>query len=148
MDRFLFPLAKNSPWNHNLYMIRTATGHFVKDGDRSFTCPDSSVHTFREGSGPYEYLMGALAGCFYSTLSDFERTGTWDEVTITASGVKRTTSPTTLEHTQLEIVAKNVSDKEEFGHLVQKTVEACSIYNTISCVSEMDVVVRFEDDEE
>ena len=105
-------------------MERTATGTFTGEKE-FFTTPIGETHEFREGSGPYEYLMGALTGCFYYTLADFERKGTWGEITITARGVKRTTSPTTLEHTSLEIVAKNISDKEEFEHLVKKTSETC-----------------------
>ena len=53
-----------------------------------------------------------------------------------------------LEHTSLEIVGKNISDKEEFELLVKKTSQSCSIFQTISKVSAMDIVVRFEDDEE
>lgn len=128
-------------------MERKAIGTFT--GEREFfTTPLGDIHEFKEGAGPYEYLMGALTGCFYYTLADFERKGTWGEITITARGVKRTTAPTTLEHTSLEIVAKNISDKEEFEHLVKKTSETCSIFQTISKVSSMDIVVRFEDDEE
>ena len=128
-------------------MVRTTTGTFT--GEREFfTTPTGETHEFREGSGPYEYLMGALTGCFYYTLSDFDRKGTWGEITITARGVKRTTSPTTLEHTSLEIIGKNISDKEEFEHLVKKASESCSIFQTIAKVSEMDIVIRFEDDEE
>lgn len=128
-------------------MERKATGTFTQD-KRFFTTPIGEVHVFQDGSGPYEYFMGALTGCFYSTLSDFERKGTWGEVVINATGVKRTTVPTTLEHTSLEVVGKNISDKEEFELLVKKTAEACSIFQTIAKVSAMDVVVRFEDDEE
>ena len=120
-------------------MERTATGTFTGEKE-FFTTPIGETHEFKEGSGPYEYLMGALTGCFYYTLADFERKGTWGEITITARGVKRTTS--------LEIVAKNISDKEEFEHLVKKTSQSCSIFQTISKVSEMDIVIRFEDDEE
>ena len=128
-------------------MERTAKGTFTGE-EKFFTNPIGETHEFREGSGPYEYLMGALTGGFYYTLADIERKGTWGEITITARGIKRTTSPTTLEHTSLEIVAKNISDKEEFEHLVEKTSQSCSIFQTISKVSEMDIVIRFEDDEE
>lgn len=129
-------------------MERKATGHFSEEGRYFTTGPDSYKHEFREGTGPYEYLMGALAGCFYSTLNSFERKCTWDYVEITPSCIKRTTVPTTAETTTLEVVAKNCSDKEEFEELVKKTASACSIYNTISRVSSIDVAVRFEDDEE
>lgn len=128
-------------------MERKATGTFTENKSY-FTTPSGETHEYKDGSGPYEYLMGALCGCFYSTLADFERKGTWGEVIINASGVKRTVSPTTLEHTSLEVIGKNISDKEEFEHLVKKTAQTCSIFQTISKVSEMDVVVRFEDDEE
>lgn len=129
-------------------MERKATAHFNKDGEKYFETPDGVKHTYREGSGPYEYLMGALAGCFTSTLLDYEHEGVWGDITVTASGTKRKESPTVLEHTSLEIVARNISDKEEFDRIVQKTQRVCSIYQTIKCVSAMDTVVRFEDDEE
>ena len=128
-------------------MERTATGTFTGEKEY-FTTPLGENLEFKEGSGPYEYLMGALTGCFYYTLADYDRKGTWGEITITARGVKRTTPPTTLEHTSLEIVGKNISDKEEFELLVKKTSQSCSIFQTISKVSTMDIVVRFEDDEE
>ena len=128
-------------------MTRTATGHFTEK-ERFFTTPDGTKHEYKDGSGPYEYLMGALAGCFYSTLASMERKGEWKEVSITANGIKRTVVPTTLEHTSLEIVGKGISDKDEFEMLVKKTAEECSVFQTISKVSAMDVVVRFEDYEE
>ena len=118
-------------------MIRTATGHFTEK-ERFFITPDGTKHEYKEGSGPYEYLMGALAGCFYSTLASMERKGEWKEVSITANGIKRTVVPTTLEHTSLEIVGKGISDKDEFEMLVKKTAEECSIFQTISKVSAME----------
>ena len=40
-------------------MERTATGTFTGEKEY-FTTPLGENHEFREGSGPYEYLMGAL----------------------------------------------------------------------------------------
>lgn len=128
-------------------MIRKATGHFFPEKENYFTTPNGDNHYEKKDSGAYEYLMGALALCFYSTLRDIDTACKWREVEIKAQGQKRKESPTTLEYTSLEIVGYNVTDKEEFEGLVKKTTETCSIFQTISKVSEMDVVIRFEDNE-
>lgn len=125
-------------------MYREAIATF-KENEKYFTL-NGVKHFYSEGSGPYEYLMGAFAGCFYSTLSSFGHECSWSEVAITAKGEKRTTVPTTLENTILEIVCKNCTDKEEFMTLVERTTKDCSIYQTIKEVSKIDTLVRFEDE--
>lgn len=127
-------------------MERKASAHFTKE-ERYFTTDNSTKHVYKDGTGPYEYLMGALAGCFFSTLEDFEHSCTWNEVTVNASCTKRKTLPMTMDKGTLELVVRNCSDKEEFEELVQKAIAECSIYATLSKVGPIDVLVCFEDEE-
>lgn len=128
-------------------MERKASAHFTQE-TRFFTTDDNTKHLYKDGTGPYEYLMGALAGCFFSTLEDFDHHCTWKEVTVNASCTKRETIPMTMNHGTLELVVNGCTDKEEFEELVKKSAAECSIYATLSKVGPIDIAVRFEDDEE
>lgn len=114
---------------------------------RFFKTRLGSEFAFTPVTGPYEYLLGALSGCFYATLADIaERNGvSWNEIQIKVQGEKRSTSPTTLEHTALCITAKGVNDKEGFKKDVEEAAATCSIYATISKVSCMEYSIAFED---
>lgn len=122
--------------------IRTISAHF----DRSRRFFENSLgreFDFTSSTGPYEYLLGALAGCFYSTLSSFETDCTWESVDIGVEGIKRTKAPTTLEKTVLTISVHDASDEEAFRKLAERAADECSIYNTLKCVSSMEWRVRF-----
>lgn len=97
-------------------------------------------------TGPYEYLLGALAGCFERTLISYlDKDFPFSSISIHVEGEKRTTAPTTLENTSLNIKAKGVEDKNAFKEAVKKAEENCSIFQTIKCVSAMNVDLTFED---
>ena len=49
-------------------MVREVWAHFSADGN--YFTKDGKRYPYEEGMGPYEYLMGALSGCFASTLRD------------------------------------------------------------------------------
>ena len=100
---------------------------------------------FTATTGPYEYLLGALSGCFYRTLVSFERKGSWEKLEIAVTGIKRETVPTTLEKTILDITVFNANVKDEFADLARMASEACSIFQTISKVSEMKINIKYED---
>lgn len=100
---------------------------------------------FTATTGPYEYLLGALSGCFYRTLVAFERKGSWEKLEIAVTGIKRETVPTTLEKTILDITVYNANEKDEFADLARMASEACSIFQTISKVSEMKINIKYED---
>lgn len=121
---------------------RQITAHFTS-GRRFFENALGNEFDFTSSTGPYEYLLGALAGCFYSTLAGFGRKGGWQEVTIAVRGIKRDTIPTTLERTILGITARGVEDEEEFRMLAARAASECSIYNTLSAVSQMEVTIEF-----
>ena len=100
---------------------------------------------FTSCTGPYEYLLGALSGCFYSTLCSFDRKSSWQSLEIEVRGIKRDTVPTTLEKTTLDITVFKAEDRAEFESLVAKASMSCSIFKTLEAVSKMDVVISYED---
>ena len=121
---------------------RTITAHFTSER-RFFENALGKEFDFTQSTGPYEYLLGALSGCFYSTLASFEHKSSWKEVEIEVIGIKRDSVPTTLEKTTLLIKASGVEDRNEFESLVTRASEECSIYNTIKAVSEMEWKVEY-----
>ena len=121
---------------------RNITAHFTSER-RFFENSIGKEFDFTSMTGPYEYLLGALSGCFYSTLASFERKSSWKEVTIDVTGIKRDSVPTTLEKTVLAITVTGAEDREEFETLVKKAAEECSIYNTISRVSSMEWTIEY-----
>ncbi len=124
--------------------IREINAHFSSDG-KYFENTIGNRFFYTGLTGPYEYLLGALAGCFYSTMEDVPHKGRWEEVSINVRGTKRDEVPTTLEKTEIHIKAKGISDKEEFESVVEKAKKECSIFSTIEHVSEMTVKIEYED---
>ena len=122
---------------------RTITGHFSQSR-RYFENTLGTEFDFTGSTGPYEYLLGALSGCFYSTLSSIPHTSGWNSFDIHITGVKRKEVPTTLEHTVMDITVRGAEDEEEVKALIAKAAEDCSIFATISKVSKMEVKVKFE----
>ncbi len=104
-----------------------------------------SEFNYTSATGPYEYLLGALAGCYSSTLCSLERKSNWKALELEVSGIKREKIPTTLESTAIKIIAKGVEDKSEFEYLTKKASEDCSIFQTIAKVSKMRIEIEYED---
>ena len=122
-------------------MAREIFAHFTQTS-RSFHSKDGRDNYFDSTIGPYEYLLGALSGCWYSTLTDVIKDGiTYDWCDIHVEGVKREESPTTLKHTRLTVTVKNPSDFDVFRKACEATCGYCSIFQTIAKVSEMELVV-------
>lgn len=122
--------------------VRTITAHF--NGSRRFF--ENSIgkeFDFTQTTGPYEYLLGALSGCFYLTMLSIKHAVRWEEVEITVTGTKRDTAPTTLEKTVIAITATGVTDKAEFETLADSAAKECSIFNTISQVSKMEITISY-----
>lgn len=121
---------------------RTITAHFNQER-RYFENSIGREFDFTQSTGPYEYLLGALSGCFYLTLLATKHKSRWQDVEITVTGIKRDTVPTTLEKTIISITVHGATDDDEFRALVAEAEKNCSIYNTIKTVSEMEVEIKF-----
>lgn len=118
---------------------------YFSDDKKYFENSIGSEFYYSQAMGPYEYLLGALAGCYISTLYSYERKSSWKELTVNVKGTKRDTVPTTLEETDIIIRAKEVEDKKEFETLARRAVDECSIFQTISKVSKMNLDIIYED---
>ena len=116
--------------------------HF-SDSRRYFENDLGREFDYTQSTGPYEYLLGALAGCFYLTLISFPHESRWKKMDIAVRGTKRDTIPTTLEHTVLDITVEGAEDEEEVLALIGRARSECSVYATISEVSEIDVRTEF-----
>ena len=121
---------------------RKITAHF-SDERRYFENEIGREFDYTQTTGPYEYLLGALAGCFYLTLISFPHSGRWKKMDITVKGLKRDSIPTTLKHTELDISVEGAEDRDEVISLIKRAESECSVYATISEVSEIEVRTEF-----
>ena len=121
---------------------RTITARFSSER-RYFENTIGKEFDFTSSTGPYEYLLGALSGCFYGTLASFPRESGWKEMEIRVTGRKREEVPTTLRHTVLDITVYGAEDEEEVRALIGRASEECSIFATLSKVSMMEVNTSF-----
>lgn len=126
-------------------MPREIFAHY-DDKDLYFANKDGEKRVLNEGFGPYEYLLGALSGCYYYTLCDIAEKSsvTWKSIDIHITGEKRTTVPTTLEDTTLQVTVTGASDEHAFTLAAEKASKTCSIFQTISKVSNMHLAVVFK----
>jgi Predicted redox protein, regulator of disulfide bond formation len=102
-----------------------------------------SEFRYTQATGPYEYLLGALAGCFYRTMKSHADQDLWGKVKIYVGGNKKKEGLTTLELTKMVITAQGVENKEAFEEAVEYAQENCSIYNTIAQVSKMEIEINY-----
>lgn len=130
---------------YNGSMAREIFAYFEGD-DHHFENTDKKRKDFEEGFGPYEYLLGALSGCYYYTLEDIaeERGVTWDAIDIHVTGHKRTEVPTTLEDTTMLLKVSGASDDHAFTLAAEEASKCCSIFQTIGKVSRMHLAILFK----
>ena len=97
---------------------------------------------------PYNLLLGALLACLYATFLDIveKMKLNFDSCELTADGDKRETIPSTLEHVKViqTIYGADEEQHERFERAAMLAAKYCSIYQTISSVSEMELELRFE----
>ena len=122
---------------------RTITAHFNQER-RYFENSIGREFDFTQSTGPYEYLLGALSGCFYLTLASFQHSSSWKDFDIKVTGVKRKEIPSTLEHVQMDITVHGAEDEEETRALIDRAARECSIFATISKVCQIEIRVKFE----
>lgn len=98
------------------------------------------------GLAPYDMLFAALASCLYATFLGVveKKRMTFDSVDIEVTGEKRQTIPMMLTWCKVVIKVKNPSKEKGFEQAADLAAEYCSIYQTLSHVADMSVVVEFE----
>jgi len=96
---------------------------------------------------PYDMLMGALAGCLYSTFLDVveKKRGSFEKAEFHIEWEKRTAVPTTLKwvRVKLTILGADEKDKPGMEKAAKLAAKHCSIYSTISFVADMSMEVIF-----
>nr|WP_321306351.1 OsmC family protein [uncultured Sphaerochaeta sp.] len=115
-------------------------GHyqFVTDKGSSFEIGPSSA--------PYDYLLGALSGCLFATFVELatKMRISWEHISFDVDGEKRDDPPTTLKLLHITVQATGVDNQKKFLKAFETASRYCSIYQTISQVSEMDYSVDFQ----
>lgn len=96
------------------------------------------------GLYPYDMLFGALASCFYATFVDImsKRRLAYSKAEIHISGIKRETIPATLKHTTVALTVYGTSDYSAVEKSALLAAKYCSVYQTISQVSEMELIIK------
>lgn len=100
----------------------------------------------KEGQlSPYDMFLGALASCLYSVFLDVinKKKITFEYSRVLVKGIKRDEIPTTLKQTDIVIEIKNASNEKGVLSSAELAKKYCSIYETISKVSEMSLEVKF-----
>jgi len=99
------------------------------------------------GIQPYHMLFGALAACFYSTFLEISKKKrlSFDNATVEVSGYKETGKEINLlEHVTTKLTVINPNDEKGLIKSAELGARFCSIYNTLSKVAEMELIVEFK----
>ena len=100
------------------------------------------------GAAPYDLLTMALSSCLYSTFLDImaKKKIEFGGAEIDVAGETRDDVPTTLKYCKVTVRVKKLATDSKAG--VEKSFELatkyCSVYQTLSKVSQMDWEVIFE----
>ncbi|MGH0053909.1 MAG: OsmC family protein [Sphaerochaetaceae bacterium] len=114
-------------------------------GHYQFTTDKGSSFEIGASSAPYDYLLGALSGCLFKTFEELAvkmRVG-WEHISFEINGEKREEPPTTLKTLHITVQATGIDNQKKFQKAFDTACRYCSIYQTISQVSEMDYSVEF-----
>ncbi|HHT80104.1 MAG: OsmC family protein [Sphaerochaeta sp.] len=117
---------------------------FVPD-HYQFTTDKGATYEIGE-TAPYDYLLGALSGCLFATFADLavKMKVSWEHVSLEIDGIKREESPTTLEKCTVAATVTGADNEKKFLKAFETATRYCSIYQTISKVSEMHWSVDFK----
>ncbi|MFA6846469.1 MAG: OsmC family protein [Sphaerochaetaceae bacterium] len=110
-----------------------------------FTTPSGDTYEFKESSGPYEYLLGALSGCLFITFRGIatKMKVNWTHISLDIEGVKREEVPTWLKECTVAATVTGSDDNEKFTKCFEKATRYCSVYQTLSQVAQMHWKVQF-----
>ncbi|MDO5738373.1 MAG: OsmC family protein [Eubacteriales bacterium] len=97
---------------------------------------------------PYELLPAALGSCYFVTLEGIlnKQRLAYEGANIEISGHKREQPPTTLERLRF-VVSLEGTDREQaakYQRAAELAAKYCSIYETISQVAEMELVINLD----
>lgn len=123
----------------NLHFEQGFKGHLsLKEGEIGIGHNDNEAR-------PYDLLQGALAACLHSTLLDI-LTKKRIEIAFAdyhIEGVKRDEVPTMLEKVVIEVTFPKGEHEAQLIKSMDLASKYCSVYNTLSKVADMSIVVKF-----
>lgn len=99
-----------------------------------------------DSARPYELLFMALGSCMYSTFEDVvsKMRQSFESVEISITGSKREEVPRFLQECRVVFIVKGAEKKERIERAFTLACTYCSIFQTLSKVTEMKPEIRFE----
>lgn len=96
-------------------------------------------------AAPYDLLFMALGSCLYSTFEDIAKKKkiSYDNVKIEITGEKRDEVPATLKTCHITFEVIKASNEKGLEKAMELAAKYCSIFQTISHVSEMTWEISF-----
>lgn len=93
---------------------------------------------------PYDMTYGAVASCLYATLLGYakEQGLHIDGADVVVDGVKRETSPTTLEHVTILIRIDSPEPMESLQKAMDYAMANCSMVATVAMVAKIDAGIE------
>ncbi|NLE19453.1 MAG: OsmC family protein [Clostridiales bacterium] len=121
---------------------------FTNEFEGTLTAKNGAVKVGK-GEGmlaPYELLLGALGGCFYSTFLGIARKMRleFDSAAFSIHGVKREEVPTTLKTVDIVFTIRGAKGEKGFQRAAELAAKHCSVHETLSKVAEMSLRVVLE----
>jgi putative redox protein len=122
--------------------------HFSNQFVGSMTSPSGRVVLGQQpdGMAPYHLLYGAVGSCFYSTFLSISQKKrlTFQDASLEVSGVKRDTTPATLEYLKIVLTLRGGTNPTQLKEAAELGAKYCSIHETISKVAKVDLEVVFQ----
>lgn len=117
---------------------------FIPDHGQ-FVTPGGDAYAYTDTTGPYEYLLGALSGCLFSTFKDViaDKDVGYELVTFDVEGTKRDEVPTWLVHVLIHVTVHGCDNPQAFTSLFEEATKRCSVYQTLAHVAEMEWTIEF-----
>ncbi|AEC01366.1 OsmC family protein [Parasphaerochaeta coccoides] len=117
--------------------------HFTPE-HKEFTSGDGKKYEF-EGTGPYDYLLGALSGCLYYTFKSLAEKFRleWDDLRFEVNSEKRDETLQTLKEVHVDAVIRTSSDHATVTKCFETSTRYCSVFQTIGKVAEMHWSLNF-----
>lgn len=99
----------------------------------------------KSSATPYDLLFMALGSCLYSTFEDIAKKKkiSYDNVKIEITGEKRDEVPATLKTCHIIFEVIKASNEKGLEKAMELATKYCSIFQTISHVSEMTWEISF-----
>lgn len=114
-------------------------------GHGQFSTPAGDAYAFTGTTGPYEYILGGMCGCLFSTFEDIakEQGLAYELVTFQVDGVKRDEVPSFLRSVHVHVSVRGTSDPKAFTYWFGEATKRCSAYQTLARVAEMSWDIEF-----